>query len=229
MTTPCEWVLLDLDGTLTDPYDGITRCVLHALAALGHPAPDEAALRGMIGPPLQEGFASLGVPVAQLDEAVRLYRERFSTTGLYENRLYDGIPELLDDLRAAGRRLALATSKPEVFAQRILDHFRLADRFDVVGGATLDGTRRRKADVIADVLAATGSTGPVRDGAVMVGDRAQDVLGAQAHGLRCIGVRWGYAEPGELEAAGADPLVSTPAELLAALTGRAGVSSGCRS
>lgn len=222
-TASQPWVLLDLDGTVTDPYDGITRCILHALDGLGLPAPDEPSLRRVIGPPLQDGFAALGVAPGQVDEAVRLYRERFSTTGLYENRVYDGIPELLDDLRGAGRRLALAPSKPEVFAQRVLDHFGLADQFDVVGGATLDGTRRHKGDVIAHVLAATGSTPTSTEAqghrAVMVGDRAQDVLGAQAHGLRCVGVRWGYAEPGELQAAGADPVVSTPAELLQALTG----------
>lgn len=221
MTADRPWVLLDLDGTLTDPYDGITRCVLHALAGLGLPAPEEPLLSRVIGPPLQEGFAALGVPAGQLGDAVRLYRERFTTTGLYENRVYNGVPEVLDELRAAGWRLALATSKPEVFAQRVLDHFGLADRFDVVGGATLDGARRHKADVIAHVLDRSGSPSGVGERpAVMVGDRAQDVLGAQAHGLRCVGVAWGYAEPGELKAAGADPVVSAPAELLAAVTGR---------
>lgn len=226
-TSDQPWVLLDLDGTLTDPYDGITRCILHALDGLGLPAPDEPSLRRVIGPPLQDGFASLGVAPGQVDQAVRLYREGYSTTGLYENHLYDGIPELLGDLRRAGRRLALATSKPEVFAQRVLDHVGLAEHIDVVGGATLDGTRRHKADVIAHVLAvidSTGTSAQAQTGAsihrpVMVGDRAQDVLGAQAHGLRCVGVGWGYADPGELQAAGADPVVSTPAELLQALIG----------
>lgn len=210
-----SWVLFDLDGTLTDPYEGISRCVLHAMAGLGRAAPDEAALRSVVGPPLQEGFASLGVPPTQVAAAVRLYRERYTTHGLYENQVYDGIPALLRGLRGDGLRLAVATSKPEVYAQRVLDHFGLDVLFDVVGGATFDGTRRHKADVIAHALATADSPGGA--GAVMVGDRAQDVRGAQAHGLRCVGVRWGYAEEGELEAAGADQVVRTPYELRAAL------------
>ncbi|MCW2607608.1 MAG: family hydrolase [Frankiales bacterium] len=201
-------VLLDLDGTLIDPYDGITRCVRHALDALGHPAPPD--LRSFIGPPLQESFAALGVP--DVDRAVALYRKRFTGVGLYEHVLYDGVRPALTALVGAGLPLALATSKPEPFAVRILEHQGLLPLFDAVAGATLDGSRRSKADVVGHALRQIGVPG---SDAVMVGDRVQDVDGARAHGVRSIGVRWGYAEPGEL--AGADALVSTPAALVALL------------
>ncbi len=207
-------VLLDLDGTLTDPYDGISRCVVHALERLGLPVPGEQALRDVVGPPLEEGFAGLGVPADLVGEAVALYRERFTVRGLYENRVYDGIPAALQVLQGRGDRLAVATSKPEPFAVRILEHFGLAESFVLVGGATLDGSRRHKADVVGHVLASLGETE-----AVMVGDRAQDVLGAAAHGLPCVGVSWGYARPGELAAAGARLVVDAPAELPDALAG----------
>lgn len=201
-------VLLDLDGTLVDPFDGITRCVRHALVGLGHPVPDD--LRSFIGPPLQEGFAAVGV--ADVDRAVALYRERFKGVGLYEHVVYDGVPEALAALVGAGLRLCLATSKPEPFALRILEHQGLLPLFAGVAGATLDGTRRHKADVVAHAL---GLLDVAPEGTVMVGDRVQDVDGARAHGVRSVGVSWGYAEPGELD--GADAVVGTPAELLALL------------
>ena len=207
-------ILLDLDGTLTDPYDGISRSVVHALAGLGLPAPPVSVLRSFIGPPLQDSFTALGLDGAAVADAVALYRDRFGTSGLYENALYDGIPELLAALRGAGHQLAVATSKPTPFAERIVQHLGIAGCFDVVAGATLDGTRRHKADVIAFALEHLGVPA---SGAVMVGDRAQDIKGAQVHGMRSIGVRWGYAEDGELERAGADAIVSTPAELTRAI------------
>ncbi len=168
--------------------------------------PDD--LRRFVGPPLQEGFAALGLDPGQVDEAVRLYRERFTDVGLYENRVYDGVPEVLSALSAAGVRLGVATSKPEPFATRIVDHFGLGP-FDVVAGATLDGSRRSKADVVAHAL-------QTLEAGTLVGDRVQDVDGARAHGLRAVGVTWGFAEPGELD--GADALAACPADLLALLT-----------
>ncbi len=207
-------MLLDLDGTLTDPYDGITRSVSHALDRMDLPPLDERQLRAFIGPPLQDQFAALGLDGRQVATAVALYRERFTDRGLYENRVYEGVPEALAALRAAHLRLAVATSKPTLFAKRIATHFGLSEHLDLVAGATMDGARRKKADIISFALTAL-CIDP--DDAVMVGDRAQDVFGARAHGMRSIGVAWGYAEPGELESAGADAVVTTPADLVEAL------------
>ena len=207
-------VLLDLDGTLTDPYEGISRCVAHALATLGRPPLTEAELRSFVGPPLQDRFAALGLDEADVERAVALYRERFADVGLYENRVYDGVPEALVELRAAGHRLGVATSKPTPFAERIVAHFGLDEHLEAVVGATLDGTRRAKADVVAFALDTLRGHGV---GGTMVGDRAQDVVGGRAHGLRTVGVTWGFAEPGELETAGADVLVDVPARLVEAV------------
>lgn len=206
-------VLLDLDGTLMDPAVGITRCLAHALTSLGRPVPDDAALRALIGPPLQDAFAAMGMSAAQVDDAVSLYRERFATVGMYENVVYEGILELLSGLVGAGATCALATSKAEQFAQRIVEHFGLAPYLALVGGASMDGARRHKQDVIGHVLRQV----VVPSRAFMVGDRAVDVHGAREHGLRAVGVTWGFAALGELEAAAPDALVRTPAELLQVL------------
>lgn len=207
-------VLFDLDGTLTDPYEGISKCVTHALRRSGLPALDERGLRAFIGPPLQDQFAALGLDAEGVELAVALYRERFARQGLYENDVYEGIPEALSALGRASVRMAVATSKPTVFAARIVEHFELASHFALVAGATLDGTRRKKADVIGFALS---SLGVAPDDVIMVGDRAQDVEGARAHGMSSIGVAWGYAEPGELERAGADLIVTSPSELVQAV------------
>lgn len=209
-------VILDLDGTLTDPYEGITKSVSYALEHLGFPSVPEPQLRSFIGPPLQDQFASLGLDADGVAKAVALYRERFAERGLYENRVYDGITAALTALTGASFRLAVATSKPTLFAERIISYFGMAQEFELVAGATLDGSRRHKADIIQfalDSLAADATE------AVMVGDRAQDIVGARVHSMRSIGVRWGYAEPGELEAVGADIIVGSPQELVSALLG----------
>jgi phosphoglycolate phosphatase len=216
-------VLLDLDGTLTDPYDGITRCVSYALEGLGLPRLGQRELRSFIGPPLQDRFASLGLDESEVGRAVELYRERFRDVGLFENRVYDGIPEALDALAAVPVRLAVATSKPTLFAQQIVEHFGLDVHLDLVAGATLDGSRRTKADIIRFALT-TLAVDPAT--AVMVGDREQDVVGARTVGLSSIGITWGYAEPGELETAGADQLAGTPQELVDALVDRHGRLTG---
>jgi len=216
-------VLLDLDGTLTDPYDGITRCVSYALEGLGLPRLGQRELRSFIGPPLQDRFASLGLDESEVGRAVELYRERFRDVGLFENRVYDGILEALAALAAVPVLLAVATSKPTLFAQRIVEHFGLDVHLDLVAGATLDGSRRTKADVIRFALT-TLAVDPAT--AVMVGDREQDVVGARTVGLPSIGVTWGYAEPGELETAGADQLAGTPQELVDALVDRHGRLTG---
>jgi len=212
---PTATVLFDLDGTLTDSYQGIANSVAHALAALSLPPLAAATLRTFVGPPLRDSFGGLGLDAKQCDDALRHYRDYFRERGIFENRVYDGIPGALAALRGRGLQLAVATSKPRPFAVRILDHFDLDQYFTHVAGAALDGSTSRKADVIAEALTALA---PHDTSAVlMVGDRAQDVTGAAEHGIRCLGVRWGYAEQGELEAAGAYRIAETPGDLPALL------------
>lgn len=203
--------LLDLDGTLTDPYPGITGSIVHALEQLGRPRPEEAVLRGMIGPPLEAAFAAmLDGDAALAKEALRLYRERYAPIGLYENMVFPGIPEALAALKAAGLRLTTASSKPRVFVEKILEHFGLLDFFDAVHGSEFDGTRVDKAEVIAHVLAREGIDG--RE-AVMVGDRSHDVIGARANGIPVIGVGWGYGSAEEFAGAPPDLMVTEVIEL----------------
>jgi phosphoglycolate phosphatase len=212
---PVRWstVLFDLDGTLTDPLEGIGNSIQHGLAAIGVPPLADDQLRSWVGPPLQDSFAALGLDQTACDGALRGYRDYFARTGLYENRVYDGIDQVLVSLAADGVGLAVATSKPTVFAQQILDHFGLASHFTFVSGAGLDGSHRQKHEVITNALAALDRQAAA-GGIVMVGDREHDVLGAAQLGLPCIGVAWGYAAPGELERAGATRVVATPEELL---------------
>ncbi|WP_435738172.1 HAD hydrolase-like protein [Cellulosimicrobium sp. PMB13] len=222
-------VLLDLDGTLADSAPGIVACAQHALREVGVPVPDDAAVRGVVGPPLADGFAALGVPAGIVEDAIAAYRAVYAAGGMFDNAVFDGVPEALVSLRECGARLAVATSKPEVYARRIVDHLGLdahLDRgVDDVYGATLDGTRGTKGDVIAHALAGLRADGALAgltpDQVVMVGDREHDVHGAAEHGIGCVGVAWGYAEPGELEAAGARAVVGSPAELVTAVLGLA--------
>jgi phosphoglycolate phosphatase len=204
-------VLFDLDGTLTDPKAGITRSIQHALRKRGRPVPHADALEGLIGPPLEHSFRShFAMTPAEARQAVEDYREYFAERGLYENELYPGIPELLAELRRSGLRLGLATSKPTVFAERILTHFEIAPHFECVVGSFLDGRRVEKAEVIADALAAL--PGVTRAGALHVGDRRHDVDGARANGIGAIAVGWGYGTREELTLAEPQALVdSVPA------------------
>jgi phosphoglycolate phosphatase len=207
-------VLFDLDGTLVDSSPGIWASVRFAAAELGLPEPTAAQLTAMVGPPLQEGFALvLGVPPADVPRAVAAYRARYSAGALLDVTVHVGIPELLEDLRADGATLAVATSKPEPFAVRVLEHTGLLPAFASVHGATLDGAVRHKHQVVAAALAAH----PAGRDPVLVGDREHDVLGAAACGLPCIGAGWGPAPAGELEEAGAAVVATTPAEALGAL------------
>lgn len=209
-------VLFDLDGTLTDPREGIVGCFRHALVALKAKVPPDALLESCIGPPLRESFAALlgARREADVDRAVALYRERYSSRGLYENRVYPDVEDALGALHAAGARLFVATSKPLLYARQVLDHFALTPHFAGVYGSELDGTRVRKEDLIADLLENERVSG---GGAVMVGDRAHDVRGAHANGMRAVGALWGYGSRSELVEAGADALCAAPADLPSAV------------
>lgn len=205
----------DLDGTLTDPKPGITGCIRHALERLGRPVPDADALEWCIGPPLRASFERLVGP-EDADRGVAFYRERFGDVGLYENAVYPGVPEALDALSTAGARLFVASSKPGVYVERILDHFGLAPRFEAVFGAELDGTRTDKRDLLAWAL---DRTGVAPADATMIGDRGADAAGAAHNGLAFLGVLYGYGPEPELRAAGATRLVATPPDLPPALLG----------
>lgn len=212
-----RYILFDLDGTLTDPKEGITKSVQHALAHFGIAVDDLDSLIPFIGPPLTDSFAMFyGFTHEQALEGVRVYREYFTQRGWRENQEYAGVREMLRALKTAGFSLSVATSKPEVFALRILDYFHLTDYFDVVGGADLDGTRIRKADVIRYTLGRAGvsQSGQALEQVAMVGDREHDILGAKAVGIESVGVLYGYGSREELEAAGADALAEQPGDLV---------------
>lgn len=203
-------ILFDLDGTLTDPKVGITRSIRHALSAFMADVPEEDALMWCIGPPLLGSFETL-VGARDAPAALALYRERFGDVGLFENALYPAIPAALHRLRHAGHRLFVATSKPTVYARRIVAHFGLSVYFEDVCGAELDGRRSDKAELIAWILAQK-RVAPAE--ATMVGDRRHDIVGARANGLRAIGVLYGYGTEEELRAAGAHALCATPDALI---------------
>ncbi len=207
-----QLILFDLDGTLTDPKPGITRAVQYALSRYDISVPDLDELIPFIGPPLHKSFARYyGFDDAQAMEAVAYYREYFTDTGIYENTVYPGMPQLLDCLSAAERRLVVATSKPSVYAQRIVDHFQLSKYFTRVEGSNLDLTRTDKAEIIADILALYPDV--EREAVVMIGDREHDIIGARAHHLDAIGVTYGYGSLAELQAAGATAIAESVAEL----------------
>ena len=216
MENKYSYVLFDLDGTVTDPEEGITKSVQYALQHFSIEVQKRRELYKFIGPPLKDSFMEFyGFTEQQAGEALLKYRERFEVTGWRENVVYDGMEKLLRHLRNRGKRIMLATSKPEVFAEQILVYFGLRDYFDFVGGASLDGRRNYKADVIRYVLDANGISS--REKVVMVGDRKFDILGAKEFGLETVGVLYGYGDREELTTAGADHLVGSVAELEALL------------
>ncbi len=214
-----QTVLFDLDGTLTDPGVGITNSVAYALEKYGIHNTDRSQLYKFIGPPLRESFGQFyGFSKEQAEEATAYYREYYKDKGIYENRLYQGIPELLQMLADAGAMLLVATSKPEQFACRILDYFSIRKYFTYVAGATMDGSRSKKSEIIEDALRA----GNISDlsSAIMVGDREYDIFGARQAGIASIGVLFGYGSKEELVAAGADYLAMQPAEIHTFVTGQ---------
>jgi phosphoglycolate phosphatase len=197
-------ILFDLDGTLTDPAEGITGAVAFALQKMGVEPPPRKNLECFIGPPLDEAFGGkYGFEGQQLDDAVVYFREYFSTRGIWENEVYPGMPEFLQALKEEGALLYVATSKPTQFARQILEHFKLDGYFEDVEGSPLTHHGMPKAEVIREVLRRNPAIG---EGAVMVGDRKHDVIGAKKAGLRSVGVLYGYGSREELEAAGADKI-----------------------
>jgi phosphoglycolate phosphatase len=206
-------LLVDLDGTLTDPAEGIIGCFRLALEALGRIAPPAAELHWIIGPPLRGCFAEALGGEGDPEEALQLYRGRYSTDGLFEAVVYDGVKETLTDLRAAGTRLFLCTAKPLVYAERILSHFDLERHFEAAYGDELGGRFQDKADLIAHILERERLE---PDDCCMWGDRKHDVLAASRHGIPTIGALWGYGGADELRAAGAATLCEAPSHVPAA-------------
>ena len=209
------YVLFDLDGTLTDPKPGITQCVQYALRCMGIEEPDLDKLEPFIGPPLTDSFREFyGMDQEQAAEAVAKYRERFSEKGLYENEIYPGMKQMLENLKTAGCHLAVASSKPEHFVKLILEYFDIDGYFEVIVGSELDGTRCQKEEVGAEALRRFFPDGNIPcDDIVMVGDRKFDIIGGREKGLHQIGVAYGYAPEGELEAAEAEYIVNDLDEL----------------
>ena len=216
-----DYILFDLDGTLTDPKLGITRSVQYALRALGIEEPSLDKLEPFIGPPLAESFREFyGREEEQVVTAGAKYRERFTDQGIYENEIYPGTARMLASLRAGGKKLAIASSKPTPFVERILDYFEIRAYFDYIIGSNMDGTRGKKEEVVEEALRQMLPAGmppaEKKAGVAMVGDRRFDIEGAREHGITSVGVSFGYAPEGELEQAGADHIVDT-VEALAGL------------
>ena len=207
-----EYVLFDLDGTLTDPYVGITESVKYALNAFGKPIPDKDALKQYIGPPLKWSFKELaGLTGDDIENAVHKYRERYERVGWQENRLLDGAEELLDNLKSKGRIIGLATSKPEIISKKILKHFGIDKYFDFIGGASMDFSRNTKSEVLRYSLENLGVSDLSK--AVLVGDRHHDIDGAKEVGIASVGVLVGYGDREELVRAGADFICETLADV----------------
>ena len=214
-------ILFDLDGTLTDPREGITRSIAYALERMGVAPPPLDALTFAIGPPLRRSLAQLlgdDTPAA-VERALALYRERFADVGLFENAVYDGVGAALAALTGSGATLVVATSKPRVYAERIIRHFALDAHFKAIHGCELDGTREDKRDLLAHLLPHHGFDARH---AVMIGDRGVDMIAARHHGLAALGALWGYGSREELAQAGAQRFCERPRDLPAVLAGESG-------
>ena len=215
-----ELILFDLDGTLTDSAPGITRCVQHALSKLDRPQYTMEELNCFLGPPLHTQFMKFAALTSEeADMAVEYYRECYTGTGIYENRVYEGIPELLAALKKCGKRLGVASSKPQIYVEKILDYFKLKNQFDVIAGSEMNGDRTDKAEVIEEALKRSGYA-EKRDQVVMVGDRSHDVIGAKKCGVVCVGAAYGYGGRAELEETGADFIADQVQELYTLLLER---------
>ncbi|WP_372393120.1 HAD family hydrolase [Xanthomonas sp. NCPPB 3582] len=208
-------LFFDLDGTLVDSEPGIVASIAHAFETVGQPRPSPQTLRAWIGPPLRDSFTEcFPDDPALVQRALGLYRERYDAVGWTELSVFDGIGEVVTGLQRAGHRLAVVTSKNERYARRIVEHLPFGACFENVIGASEDGTRRFKPDLIAEALRRLDIA---KAGCVMIGDRRMDIDGANHHGIHSIGVLWGFGDEAELRAAGAGALARTPAELAALL------------
>ncbi|HMR19344.1 MAG TPA: HAD hydrolase-like protein [Sphingobacterium sp.] len=197
-----NYLLFDLDGTLADPSEGITKCIAYALEHFGIETPDLHILESWIGPPIKQSLMEIHhFDEAQADLGLEKYRERFTETGIYENRLFDDVPELLSQLKQKGYHISLATSKPTVFAERILEHFGIRQYFDFVGGAGLDDSRPTKGHVIQHVIEQTALNNPSE--ALMIGDRKYDIIGGKSFQIDTAGLLHGFGSREELTEAGA--------------------------
>ena len=220
-----QYLLFDLDGTLTDSAEGIIKCVQYAAEKMGAELKKAEELRVFVGPPLSESFQNVyGFSEADTQQAIAYYRERFKPIGMFENTVYPGIPEMLKAMKENGKINLIASSKPQEFVETILEHFDIAKYFDIIVGASMDESRNTKEAVIEEALLQLKSTDRYGqyddDKCVMIGDRKYDIHGARYFGLRNIGVSYGFAPVGELEEAGADVIVDTVEELTRVLLER---------
>lgn len=204
--------LFDLDGTLTDPKDGIINSVLYALRKMEIDEPNQEELESFIGPPIQHSFADrYKMNEKQVEQAVAYFREYLKQSGLLENRVYEGIPYILQELKDKEKRLFVATSKPTIFAKQVLEHFNLSHFFEEIVGSNLDGTRIKKDEIIEYILHTNSEL--QREEVVMIGDRKHDMIGANCNGVDSIGVLYGYGSEEELKEAGATHIVKHVEEL----------------
>lgn len=222
MNAPTTHVLLDLDGTISDSEPGIGRSLVRAFTECGYDAPDDETIRSMIGPPFEVSFPKYGIHVDDIERVIKAYRVRYDAIGLFENKMYDGVPEMIESLRSEGHVISLATAKPQEIAIRITEHFGLTEVFARQVGSTneVGSGRRTKAEVITHALHLLGVSQHDRialDHVIMVGDRDHDVEGAHMNAIECIGVSWGFGSHDELTDAGAVAIVDHPGEVAAAV------------
>jgi phosphoglycolate phosphatase len=207
-----QYILIDLDGTITDSQEGITKGIQYALGKMGINIEDLNSLRKHIGPPLRDSFMEYGnFDKEKLEEVIGHYREYYGGKGIFENEVYAGMKEMFEKLSSAGKKLIVATSKPEAFAKKIIEHFDLAKYFTSICGSTMDGSREKKDDVIRYTLEKNHIT--ELDQVVMVGDRFYDITGAKENGIASVGVLYGFGNRKELEEAGAGQIAETVKDL----------------
>ena len=209
-----QYILFDLDGTITESGPGIINSVYYALTKMGYKVEDRSTLLCFIGPPLSESFQKFfGMTEAQAAEGIRCYREYYTEKGIFENSVYEGLEESLTILKQHGKKLAVATSKPEQFAKQIIVHFGLDKYFDVICGASMDESLVAKADIMANALKELGISEEERSKVLMVGDREHDIFGAKKNQVASMGVLYGYGDRAELETAGADYFVDAAEDI----------------
>ena len=208
-----EYVFFDLDGTLTDSGEGIINAAIYALEKYNIEVNDRSELRKFIGPPLQDSFSTdYGFQEDEIEDVIKIFREYYSEKGIFENTIYENIQTVLFELKNRGKKLVVATSKPEVFTKKVLDHFNISSYFDYVSGATLNNEKIKKVDIIRDAICKLGITDKSK--VVMIGDRKLDVLGAKENGIDSIGVLWGYGDLLELEKVGPTYIAEKVLDLL---------------